>query len=174
MEEYSASQKILDSEQKYYNIKKTNKISQRYYIFDNFKGFLIFTVVFGHFLFNYSIKNKDSFINKLVNYIYTFHMPAFIFCSGFLSKSPNSQKLGSIIKLLLIYLVFNFFHAYILYIYKGIRINFLEPYNSYWYILSLINWRMSIKFISNQFFPIIMSFIISFIVGFSNDINNIP
>ena len=38
----------------------------RYYIFDNFKGILIFTVVFGHFLLDYSNENRSSLSRKIV------------------------------------------------------------------------------------------------------------
>ena len=46
------------------NIKK-----KRYYIFDNFKGILIFMVVFAHFLFEYSKTHTDSLSRKIVVYI---------------------------------------------------------------------------------------------------------
>lgn len=157
------------------NINKTKEIKNktRYIILDNFKGILIFTVVFAHFLLGYSQSNKISLINKIVNIIYTFHMPAFIFCSGFLSKSENSKSFNNIIRLLLIYFIFNFLHGFILCLYKKIKINFLYPYNSYWYIICLIYWRISIQCFINQYFSIFISFIISFLIGFLNDINNL-
>ena len=66
------------------NISENNKIKLiRYNLLDNIKGILIFTVVFSYFLLNYP-NNKS-----IINFIYVFHMPGFIFCSGFLSKSIN-------------------------------------------------------------------------------------
>lgn len=150
-----------------------NELKFRFNILDNIKGILIFSVVFGHFLFNYSNKNKNSFSFKIVNFIYCFHMPSFIFWSGFLSKSENSRSFKNITKLLLIYIIFNFSHGFILYKYKNIKLQFYNPYHSYWYLLCLIYWRFTIKFISSQIFSIIISFLISFLIGFSGEINNI-
>ena len=75
--------------------KENSKI--RYDIFDNLKGILIFTVVFAHFLFEYSTLNIESLSRKIVIFIYTFHMPSFIFISGFLT-SENSIKIKNDIK----------------------------------------------------------------------------
>ena len=54
---------------------------------DNLKLFLIFTVVVGHIsdLFYGSCSDMKG----LFVFIYTFHMPAFIFISGYLSKKPQ-------------------------------------------------------------------------------------
>ena len=73
----------------------------RYKVLDNYKGILIFLVVFTHFLYEYSLNNKETFSYKIVTYIYTFHMPSFIFCSGFLSKSDNSRSFKTLSKLFL-------------------------------------------------------------------------
>ena len=43
---------------------------------------------------------------------------------------------------------------------------FFYPYHSYWYLLCLIFWRFSINYFSNQYFSIIISFIISILIGY--------
>ena len=93
---------------------------------DNIKGILIFSVVFGNFLYNYSFKVPNSLENKIVNYLFSFHIPSFVFWSGFLSKSDNSRSFKSIIKLILIYIIFNFSHGFILYIYENQKNFFLS------------------------------------------------
>lgn len=156
------------------NILPNKNISKiRFNILDNIKGILIFLVVFAHFLFNYAQGNIHSFVAKIVNFIYCFHMPSFIFWSGFLSKSENSKNLKNITKLILIYIIFNYSHGFILYIYCNIPLNFFYPYNSYWYLLCLIFWRFSINYFSNQYFSIIISFIISILIGFWSEITTI-
>ena len=87
-------------------IRKENS-TIRYDIFDNLKGILIFTVVFAHFLFEYSTFNIESLSRKIVIFIYTFHMPSFIFISGFLT-SENSIKIKNASKLIILYYFFNF------------------------------------------------------------------
>ena len=146
------------------------KIKSRYNILDNYKGLLIFLVVFGHFLFEYSINHKNSISYEIVKYIYIFHMPSFVFCSGFLSKSQNSRSFKTLTKLILIYLIFNFSHGFILYLYKIEKIKFFSPYNSYWYLLCIIYWRFSINYFGNQYCSIPISFIISILIGFCNEI----
>ena len=144
----------------------------RYNILDNFKGLLIFLVVLGHFLYEHSIYHKKSFINTIVKYIYIFHMPSFIFCSGFLSKSENSRSFTTLSKLILIYLIFNFSHGYILYLYRNEKFRLLYPYNSFWYLLCIIYWRFSIKYFANQYCSISISFIISILIGFWREITS--
>ena len=153
----------------YSEIKNTKSV--RYHLLDNLKGFLIFTVVFAHFLLEYSYGHKNSISYSIVNYIYCFHMPAFIFCSGFLSKSINSQSVKNISKMLLIYFIFNFSHGLILYFYDNSKIKLVEPYHSYWYLICLIYWRLIINYFSGQCFSITISFIISLMIGFIDEIN---
>ena len=150
----------------------TNK-KIRYNILDNYKGILIFLVVLAHFLCEYSINHKNSFCYEIVKYIYIFHMPSFIFCSGFLSKSENSRSFKTLSKLILIYLIFNFSHGLILYLYIKKELSFLIAYNSYWYLLCIIYWRFSIKYFANQYCSIPISFIISILIGFWKEISRI-
>ena len=155
------------------NLVLKDKIKIRYNILDNIKGILIFLVVFGHFLIGYALKHQKSLSYKIVNYIYGFHMPLFIFSSGFLSKSNNSRNFKNITRLFLIYIIFNFSLGLILYKYKHSKINFVIPYYSYWYLLSLIYWRITIEYFSVQYFSILISLIISILDGFSMEINKI-
>ena len=149
------------------NIETINsKRKLRYDILDNYKGILIFLVVFSHFLYDYSIEHRKAFSYVIVKYIYVFHMPSFIICSGFLSKSNNSRSLKALTKLILIYFIFNFLHGFILYLYKNKNLQLLCPYNSYWYLLCIIYWRFSIQYFANQYCSILISFIISILIGF--------
>ena len=100
---------------------------QRYYIFDNFKGILIFTVVFAHFLWSYSDQNRNTLSRKIVVFIYFFHMPSFIFISGFLT-SKNSEKISNSFKLIILYYIFNFSFVLIIHFYIDSNIGFFYPY----------------------------------------------
>lgn len=52
--------------------------------FDFIKGVLIILVVLGHVIQGlYGIDNPDVWENLLFTIIYTFHMPLFIFISGY-------------------------------------------------------------------------------------------
>ena len=89
------------------NTNEKQKEKVRYLIFDNYKGILIFAVVFGHFLWYDGNKDKESLSRKIVIFIYFFHMHGFVFISGFLS-SENSIRISNAFKLLILYYIFNF------------------------------------------------------------------
>ena len=154
------------------NKNETKKDKIRYYIFDNFKGILIFTVVFAHFLWEYSIQNMNSLSRKIVVFIYLFHMSGFIFISGFLT-SKNSAKISNASKLLILYYIFNFSFLMIIHFYINTTIQFFYPNYSYWYILSLFYWRISINFFHRFKFIFIISIIVSLLVGYWDCFTNI-
>ena len=60
----------------------------RKYRFDNIKFILITLVVFGHFL--ELIDGQTA--NNLYRIIYLFHIPAFIFITGYFAKFNPSKK----------------------------------------------------------------------------------
>lgn len=135
-------------------------------IWDNYKGILIFLVVYAHFLWEYSEKYENTKIDYLVTFIYIFHMPAFIFCSGFFSKSTNSKSRRTISKLFIHYIIFNTLLMVYEYYFHKILPNIFYPQNSYWYLFSLISWRMIIPYFENEYFLILKSFLIGLIVGY--------
>lgn len=59
-------------------------MSERNYLWDNIKALLIFMVVLGHFL-EFSDISSEAAVN-VDRFIYCFHMPAFIFVTGFWAK----------------------------------------------------------------------------------------
>ena len=64
----------------------------RLYRWDNVKLFLIFTVVLGHCLDTFGFTGPYRSFKVLFLFIYSFHMPAFIFVSGLFSKKLIEQK----------------------------------------------------------------------------------
>ena len=142
---------------------------QRSTFWDNYKGILIFLVVFGHFIYTYAAKKPDSLAHQLYIFIYSFHMPAFIFCSGYFSRSERSRGRESLTQLLVYYLVFNTTMLVFMNVYRGTDFKFLGPYYSYWYILSLIAWRAAIGHLDKVKLLVPMSVLITLLMGFSKD-----
>lgn len=68
------------------NIKLMNKKVHLHYV-DNLKAFLILLVVLGHCV---QFTDSDFDHNIVFRYIYSFHMPLFMFVSGFLSYKPQT------------------------------------------------------------------------------------
>lgn len=141
-----------------------DKLSSRSAYWDNIKGFLIFLVVFAHCLYDHQ---DEAAIDAIVKSIYLFHMPAFIFVSGFFGKSERAHSEKSIFTLLFAYFIFNS----ILGIVTGWT-EFLSPKYSYWYILALVIWRLSSKYIPADRTHLIAAIVAAVGVGFVSVITN--
>ncbi len=77
---------------------------------DNLKAYLIALVVIGHVLQYFT--DYSDLAKGLYLFIYSFHMPAFIFVAGLFSKHAIYEKrLSSIIEFLLIYVIMDFLDA---------------------------------------------------------------
>ena len=86
-----------------------SKNRQRDYLFDNYKVLLIILVIIGHFT-EPSYRNND-FLYTLKWLIVSFHMPAFIFISGYFSKRELTfSKLFQ--KLVIPYLIYEFIYYF--------------------------------------------------------------
>lgn len=95
----------------------------------------MFLVVFGHFIEIY----RDDYYELFV-FIYAFHMPLFIFISGYLAKR---MKVSKIVNMVLLYLVFQTFFNWVLYLtgdYPNLQFTYGEPHFHLWYIVSLGFW----------------------------------
>lgn len=68
----------------------STKKTRDYYI-DNIKGIFIFLVVFGHLL-DYLEQAGYPFATGVRTFIYFFHMPGFIFMSGYLAKNFSGKR----------------------------------------------------------------------------------
>ena len=106
--------------------------SSRNGLFDNLKCLLIFLVVFGHML----EPQTGGGVNFLYLNIYSFHMPAFIFVSGWFSRNSTWKK--TVTKVLLPYLVFQVIYL----LYAGLPVQFYSPYWILWYLFALFVWRL--------------------------------
>lgn len=101
----------------------------------NVKGLMIILVVFGHLVEIY----KDNY-HTLYAFIYAFHMPLFIFISGYLAKR---MRLSKIVNLILLYLIFQTFFNWVLHLtgdYPNLQFTYGEPHFHLWYIVSLGVW----------------------------------
>ncbi|HCS72995.1 MAG TPA: acyltransferase, partial [Clostridiales bacterium] len=78
-------------------------INERSYLLDNLKGLLIVFVVIGHFFDVWASKYFN--IRFIYTFIYLFHMPCFIFISGYLTKDPEKSRGNAFENLLVPYIV---------------------------------------------------------------------
>ena len=132
-------------------------------IWDNYKGILICLVVFAHFLYDFT---ADPVIGIIVFLIYVFHMPAFVFASGHFTHEPPKIK-----KLTVAFVIFHSLYLLIAFkIYETIDI--ISPAYITWYLLALIVWRLTAKYIprSKAVFPVL--FAAALLIGLVPKIGN--
>lgn len=118
-------------------------ILERNAYFDNAKVLLIFFVVFGHMI-QPSINNSAG-LHTLYMWIYTFHMPAFIFLAGFFAKGSGDLKyIKNLVKKLLIpYLIFQLLYTgYYLWLGESGWQGIFYPRWSLWFLISLFSWHI--------------------------------
>ena len=143
-----------------------NTKKERDYLFDNYKVILIFLVVVGHFI--QPAYENNGFIDALKWIIVSFHMPAFIFISGYFSKREMPLSV-SIRKLAVPYLVYEvvYYLFYILIIQKETALLLHKPKFSLWYLLALFIWRIITPYVKKVPCHFVLSIIAGLLIGFS-------
>ena len=149
----------------------TTVTKTRDYLFDNYKVLLIFLVVIGHFTGPSVSDNRFLLILKW--FIVSFHMPAFIFISGYFSKrdlpfSTIFQKLA--VPYLAYEVIYYLWYVFIVHKETGLRL--LRPKFTLWYLLALFLWRAITPYVKKIPGYLIIAFIGGFLIGFSNMENN--
>jgi fucose 4-O-acetylase-like acetyltransferase/poly-gamma-glutamate capsule biosynthesis protein CapA/YwtB (metallophosphatase superfamily)/lysophospholipase L1-like esterase len=130
---------------------------------DNLKGFLILLVVFGHFVYEY--KACEAF-DWAFRFIYMFHMPAFIFVSGYFSKSENSLSARGVGRLFVLFFFLNFSMMIYAYHFDERDLSILFLYYSSWYLLALFVYRLTWRFVRDLALIFPISLLLSICVGF--------
>ncbi|MCR4703391.1 MAG: CapA family protein [Saccharofermentans sp.] len=128
---------------------------------DNIKGVLILLVVFAHLLC--FLQDRTS-IDITVNMIYLFHMPAFVFVSGYFGKGEKACSFERIIRLVFLFFIFNSITVFLVG-YSNYP-SLLEPIYSYWYLIALIVWRLTAHRIAKFRVINILLFTVALLIGF--------
>lgn len=132
---------------------------------DNMKGILIFLVVYGHLLENIT-SSAAAFLYKG---IYLFHMPLFVFCSGYLAKFSPKRILK---KILLPYIICQ---AILCLTSPNRSMQFTTPVWTLWYLLALIVWMITIPFLEecpkkNRFLVVLGAFALGSLCGMDDTV----
>ena len=122
---------------------------ERDYFFDNVKAVLMFLVVLGHLLLPI---HGESFLVVVKRLIYVFHMPLFVFVSGYFAKTFYKNGRYDYRKLLYLgkaYLVF-VVAIQLVYAISGYQafsqINFFSQSGAPWYLFAMIASDISLNF----------------------------
>ena len=145
---------------RYWQVKGLNRINRDTDI-DCAKGILIVLVLIGHL--GADVKGDNVILNLVTFLIYTFHMPAFVFISGYLSKNlEKSRESGfrSILMYFLFQVSWSVFSVAVLHDYTP-ALRMYEPGPALWYILALGVWR----FFQKEILSIRCCFLISVVLA---------
>lgn len=138
---------------------------KREYLYDNIRGILILLVVLGHALEYFRLDNKvGAFIYV---FIYLFHMPVFIFISGYFSKNLAKGRATAVETFLVPYLLLNLILSLImLAIGKIDAFMILSPGWTLWYLYCMFIWRLLLPDLVKVRRILILSFIVGIFSGF--------
>lgn len=143
---------------------------KRDYRFDNIKGILILLVVFAHameVLTNGGIAS-NTVVSKVYSVIYSVHMPAFVFVSGYFSKSFHDRSSWAkkvLQSSLLPFIIANLFY----WILASRQVSqFFYPQFAMWFILSLFFWKVMVYPFSRIKGAIIVAVMLSLYIGIIN------
>lgn len=156
------------------NVKHKNSPFERIYYFDNLKFILIMLVVIGHFID--VVTYKSNYAKIIYFYIYTFHMPLFIFISGFFAKnSVENNNKNKIICFLILYILLSFLYSLIDYLDTNImEFNLFETYHLQWYLLAMAIWygiSMLTKKMKKKYL-LIFNIFLALIIGYDKNIGD--
>lgn len=129
----------------FYNREKVLDNNGRSNYITNLKALLITLVVVGHMLT--SVRTGDIVARVIYNSIYIFHMPAFIFITGYLSKGAvkswaKTKKSTTIyvVLYLVTQVIYDLIQRWALPTGKTFDFTILTPRYALWYMLLLIVW----------------------------------
>lgn len=138
-------------------------VKYRNYKIDNIKAILIFLVVFGHMM--ELVSKKQIYL-----IIYSFHMPAFIFVTGYYARF-RARKI--VLELMMPYMLFQtmylIFEGYLKS--KTVTFQYTEPYWLMWYLLTIIIYYLLLPFIKadctrHRVQIILLSIVVSLLAGY--------
>ncbi len=120
--------------------------------FDNIKAILIFLVVFGHVLSNLGA-HGDNYVFYQI--IFTFHMPAFLFVSGYFMKYNPKKVFAKLFPLYVMFQTIQTVERLVIVWAQGdrwqnVRIDLFTPRWTLWYLVVLMMYQLLIPLIDTK------------------------
>ncbi|AJY74363.1 acyltransferase family protein [Paenibacillus beijingensis] len=140
------------------------EVNGRDHYFDNVKFVLIAFVVIGHVL--EPLYSTSETAKALYNFIYFFHIPLFVFITGYFSK--KSGKLGPY---LVLYVIFETLYSLLDYVLNGranLKFTFFLPYWITWYLLAVMLWKIALPYFTKLRYPVLFASCIAVLSGYAS------
>lgn len=124
---------------------------ERIYYWDNLKALLIFLVVLGHYLIPVSREGRS--VETVYFFVYLFHMPAFVFVSGYFSKYYMKKEVPQVNKLMGFLLLFLVYKVLLWAVNSALAgelkdFHLLEEDAAPWYLLCMFLWYIFLPFLA--------------------------
>lgn len=147
------------------------KGKSRDYLSDNIKAILIFLVVLAHFI-GLAGREQSYLLDYIHCVILSFHMPAFLFVSGYLSKYSKDNYSNAFENCLIPYLIMCIL-VFLLEKALGHKVVFLivRPPFALWFLLALFMYRVCIGFLIRVRFIIPLCFLLGLLGACSTQFN---
>ncbi len=152
---------------------------KRNYHFDNIKALLIFLVVLGHVFRNLGANGDHYVVYKI---IFSFHMPAFLFASGYFMKYNPKKVFAKLFPLYLLFQVIQTVERMVITCLQGgnwqdVRIDLFTPRWTLWYLVVLMAYQLLIPLIDtenrkHQLGFLILSVCLGLTIGMTDDTDN--
>jgi fucose 4-O-acetylase-like acetyltransferase len=112
---------------------------------DNAKMALVTLVVIGH---AWALLPPDGLVGQVYDFLYAWHMPAFVFVTGYLSRTfeYTPDRLWHLVRTVAVpYVLFEGLMAFFRLYFAGERLQdlFTNPHWPLWFLTALICWRLS-------------------------------
>lgn len=143
-------------------------MKKRDLLFDNIRGILIFLVVLGHSLEYFRL---DNIVGEYIYvFIYQFHMPVFVFISGFFSKNLKKGRDTALTTFAIPFIGFNTVLNLISFLLgQTDKFEIFNPGWTMWYLFSMFIWRLLLPDLVRVKKIFVISLIVGLFYGFFNE-----
>lgn len=154
----------------------------REYKYDNMKALLIFLVVFGHIVSRFAYESE---VGRIVyNIIYSFHMPAFLYITGYFAKYNPKALFKRYLPCYILFQIINFVVKYAIYCYdnsfemKHDVLQFIDPGFTLWYIIAIMVYQLLIPLFKTnnkrlKCLMLILTLVLGVYMGFEENFNGV-
>lgn len=148
----------------------------RNHYFDNMKAFLIFMVVLGHMISGF-FGDGSGGKGTMYLWIFSFHMPVFIFASGYFASTNTKKTLSRLVPLYLVFqmvqIIIKFAYAYSVNPDTAVfEFQLFKPEWTLWYLMALILYALLTPILDTadskkQIRNVVMAIAAGLIIGFT-------
>ncbi|MCM1564436.1 MAG: acyltransferase family protein [Dehalobacter sp.] len=147
-------------------------MNQRDPYFDNLKFMLIVLVVVGHII---EPLIYIPVFKSIYAFIYSFHMPLFVFISGYFAKNIDDPKyeIKIISKLVIPYVIFEMIYSvfdFWIFHKESLHFTFFTPYWMMWFLFSMIIWKAALPYVVRIRYALPVTFLFGLIAGYTGEL----